>query len=222
MAVTRSSDTRRAPSFAPAATLSRTRAPGCRRPSRRPRAWYLDARLQGRRCSKTHSLGVVDTFPPQFQIHVQFVGIEPFAEPIPDIAVRSGAETQSHCHDHVPGSWAVDVGRGVEADTGGDAVEPVGALGAAGVVAAGSVAPPPVTAEATFTCVTGPLSPGLPMRTLTLTFVAADWSAPADAAAGRAAAAASAVREGAVSTVVSPVSGVVSPVLLGSALFSAT
>jgi hypothetical protein len=48
----------------------------------------------------------------------------------------------------------------------------VGAIGVAGgVLVPGPADAPDVTAAATFTCVTGPLSPGLPIRTLTLTLV---------------------------------------------------
>jgi hypothetical protein len=99
--------------------------------------------------------------------------------------VRSGAERQFHCHVQVPWSSAV-VGDAVAgADTAGDldvlAVEGGDAVAGAVDVTTAVVAATDAAA-ATFTCVTGPLSPALPMRTLTLTLLGAICEAPADTA----------------------------------------
>jgi hypothetical protein len=115
----------------------------------------------------------------QFQIHVQFLGIESPTEPTIDIALKSGKEMQSHSHVHVPpASCPADV-----AEVGGDIAGvdgvpefDVGTEDVEGAVEGEAWA---VAAVATFTCVTGPLSPALPIRTLTFTFVGDAWTATA-------------------------------------------
>ena len=101
-------------------------------------------------------------------------------ESLGDIADIAGTETQSHCHSHVPSSScpaaAGAVVRGGDAVSSvsldaGDAVEAVAA--GFGATAVGAVD----ATTATFVCVTGPLSPALPIRTLTLRFVGAVWTA---------------------------------------------
>jgi hypothetical protein len=91
--------------------------------------------------------------------------------------VRSGAERQFHCHVQVPGSsWEVDEDVVAGADTAGEGCallvdeDEALATGEEGLVAAVAAAE---AAAATFTCVTGPLSPALPMRTVTLTLLGA-------------------------------------------------
>ena len=90
---------------------------------------------------------------------------------------KFGAETQSHCQFHTPASPAAgDIAGDADGDTGVAAVFE----GAAELVPADGVVDPAVTegatppaATATFAWVTLPLSPGLAMRMLTLTFVGA-------------------------------------------------
>ena len=117
---------------------------------------------------------------PQFQIHVQLRGADALLDPPGDTIDIAGTETQSHCHDQVPvSSSAAAVG----AAAGADAVGVARLWGAAlvDVVAlAGAVGPgeaPVDTEAAMFVCVTEPLSPALAIRTLTLTFVGAVWTA---------------------------------------------
>ena len=86
---------------------------------------------------------------------------------------------QSHSHVHVPSaSCPADV-----AEAGGDiaGVDGVPELddGAEDVEGAVEGAAWAAAAVATFTCVTGPLSPALPIRTLTFTFVGDAWTATA-------------------------------------------
>src|SRR4029079_19796351 len=102
-----------------------------------------------------------------------------------------GFDRQFHCHVHVSGSsWAVEEEAAVGCDAGVEACAPEVVPGVAVVAIGAELVPAPValagdvTAAATFTCVTGPLSPGLPIRTLTLTLVGAACTAvaPAEAA----------------------------------------
>ena len=90
---------------------------------------------------------------------------------------------QSHSHVHVPSaSCPADV-----AEAGGDIAGVAGVpeldVGAEDVEGAveGAVEGEAwaAAAVATFTCVTGPLSPALPIRTLTFTFVGDAWTATA-------------------------------------------
>ena len=117
--------------------------------------------------------------PAQFQIHVQFLGTESSVEPIPDIALKSGEDMQSHSHVHVPSASCPPDVAGAGGDIAGvDGVpeRDVGPENVEGAVEGDAWA---VAAVATFTCVTGPLSPALPIRTLTFTFVGDAWTATA-------------------------------------------
>jgi hypothetical protein len=117
--------------------------------------------------------------PAQFQIHVQFLGIESSVEPTSDIVLKSGAEIQSHSHVQVPSaSCPADVAE-ADGDIAGDDGVPELDVGTEDVegVAEGDACG--LAAVATFTCVTGPLSPALPIRTLTFTFVGDAWTATA-------------------------------------------
>lgn len=100
--------------------------------------------------------------------------------------MRSGAERQFHCHVHVPSTSSAVEG---DAVAGVDAAGDLDALAVEGGNAvAGDVDGPAATvaateaAAATFTCVTDPLSPALPMRTLTFTLLGAACEAPGDTA----------------------------------------
>ncbi|HSS72414.1 MAG TPA: hypothetical protein VLK53_02500 [Gaiellaceae bacterium] len=126
-------------------------------------------------------------FSPQFQIHVQFFGTEPDIEPAGGITERSGIDRQFHCHDHVSGSsWEADGAADAACAPVGaaevPAAVPVGAAAVDDVAADAGLAPAAAADAATFTCVTGPLSPGLPIRTLTLTLLGATWAAAATVA----------------------------------------
>jgi hypothetical protein len=94
-------------------------------------------------------------------------------EPLGDIADIAGTETQSHCHDQVASSsCAAAAGTAARGDVA--VAVPLGAGGAAEAVVAGFGATAGAAVDATaatFVCVTGPLSPALEIRTLTLTFV---------------------------------------------------
>jgi hypothetical protein len=96
-------------------------------------------------------------------------------EPLGDIADIAGIETQSHCHDQVASSSCAAAAGTVARGDGDDAVAvPLGAGGASEAVVAGFGATAGAAVDATaatFVCVTGPLSPALEIRTLTLTFV---------------------------------------------------
>jgi hypothetical protein len=145
---------------------------------------------------------------PQFQIHVHEVGNEPVPDPVGDIAEIGAVPRQSQFQYHV--SEAPLLGSGTDAGAELCFVVPGG--GVTGVVSgvpaveSGATAPP-----ATLTCETGPLSPGLSMRTLTLTF------AEEEAEAGGAIGVVEAVEgfgwgaAGGVSAAVSAVGGVISP-----------
>ena len=94
------------------------------------------------------------------------------------ITARSGFDRQFHCQVHVSGSsCALEEEAAAGSGSGVEACAPDVPLGAAVLVAGAELVPEPVAlgadvmAAATFTCVTDPLSPGLPIRTLTLTFV---------------------------------------------------
>src|SRR4029078_11133496 len=108
-------------------------------------------------------------------MYLQFFESDPVVDPTGDITERSGFDRQFHCQVHVSGSsWAVEE-EAVGCDDGVEACAPEVALAVAVVAIGAELVPAPValagdvTAAATFTCVTGPLSPGLPIRTLTLT-----------------------------------------------------
>ena len=91
-------------------------------------------------------------------------------------------ERQSHCQFQTPESSAPgDIADDAEGDTGAAVVDDVAALAAGAwaldsVPAAAAAAPAPI---ATFAWVTFPLSPGLAIRMLTLTFVGATCVATA-------------------------------------------
>ena len=89
-------------------------------------------------------------------------------DPTGGITDRSGFERQFHCQFHVSGSsCALEEEAAAGCGAGVEACAPDVVLGAAAVVAGAALSPAPlalaadVTAAATFTCVTGPLSPGL-------------------------------------------------------------
>ena len=104
-------------------------------------------------------------------------------------------ERQFHCHVQLPGSSSdvddVDEVALAGVDTACDgwaaAVVDDGVVAAVGEALAVAV-DAAEAAAATFTCVTGPLSPGLPMRTVTLTLLGAVCTAPEDACEAGAAA----------------------------------
>jgi hypothetical protein len=102
---------------------------------------------------------------PQFQIHVQDEGIEPVPDPAGDIAEIGAVPRQSQFQYHESDEPLVTWG----ADGGAELCVPLLGAGVAGVFSGGAAVEsgatePPVT----LTWVTGPLSPGLSMRTLTL------------------------------------------------------
>ena len=110
--------------------------------------------------------------------------------PTGDITEKSGFDRQFHCQVHVSGSsCAVEEEAAAGRDAGVQACAPEVVLGAAVVAMGAELAPAPValaadvTAADMFTCVTGPLSPGLPIRTLTLTLVGEACTAVAIAGA---------------------------------------
>ena len=112
-------------------------------------------------------------------------GMDPPLDPEGESPEKDGADMQSHCHVHALSPVLVS-------EVGDIALEPLGdttggaAADCAGGAARGSVweelpsaavavvVPEDVSAAATLTCVTAPSSPGLPIRTLTLTFAGED------------------------------------------------
>ena len=118
-------------------------------------------------------------------------------DPTDGITDSSGWERQFHCQVHMSGSsCSLEEEEAAGCGAGVEACAPDVVLGAAAVVAGAALVPEPLalgavaTAAATFTCVTGPLSPGLPIRTLTLTLVGETCTAVAGAVAAGAAVAA--------------------------------
>jgi len=106
----------------------------------------------------------------QFHIHVHELGNEPVADPVGDIAEIGALPRQSQFQYHVSGvplvAWAA--AGGAEPCVVLLGVGVAGVFSGAAAVESGVVGPP-----ATLTCETGPLSPGLSMRTLTLMFAEA-------------------------------------------------
>jgi RNA polymerase sigma factor (sigma-70 family) len=102
---------------------------------------------------------------PQFQIHVQEEGNEPVADPVGDIAEIGAAPRQFQFQYHESDESLVPWG----ADGAAEPCVPLFGVGATGVFSVSEAVESGVTDPlVTLTWETGPLSPGLSMRTLTL------------------------------------------------------
>jgi len=117
---------------------------------------------------------------PQFQIHVQEDGNEPVADPVGDIAEIGAAPRQSQFQYHESDEPLATCGADGPAELCGTllGVGVTGVFSGAAPVESGVTGPP-----VTLTWETGPLSPGLSIRTLTLMFAEAGAGAGGGGAA---------------------------------------
>jgi hypothetical protein len=145
---------------------------------------------------------------PQFQIHVQEDGNEPVTDPAGDIAEIGALPRQSQFQYHESDEPLVTCGAAGAAEVCGSLLDVEDRGVFCGVAAVESGATDPLV---TLTCETGPLSPGLSIRTLTLMLAEPDAGAGAAGSAVGGAEGLDGAVAGGVSAAVSGVVCVISP-----------